>query len=313
MIRRRLQSIAGFFFLLFLCEHLFTNSQATLFLGDDGKGFIDAVNWIHSLPYLQVIELTFIGLPLLVHVWFGVERVMMAKYNSSSLPGDGSHTALPYWKNIAFTWQRITSILLIVAIGLHIYYMRFLKEPQEASLGIFSEYFVKASVDPGLYTLAPRLDLALFDKEMISQADEELRRQQPFIMQPPEQYNKEFAEKVRADEKVLLQKDIVATMKSLQPASDEVVVMAHTFGTASLMMLRDTYKSILLCTLYSLFVIMAAFHGCNGLWTFAITWGVALSAGSQRFIRLVSNMLMALLIFFGLACIWGVYWINLRY
>ncbi len=311
MLRRRLQSVAGFFFLLYLVEHLFTNSQATLFLGDDGKGFIEAVNWIHTLPYLQVIELTFIGLPLLVHVYLGFERIWMARINS--IPSDGSHVQLPYGKNIAFTWQRVTSVLLIVAIGLHVYYMRFYKVPTEVSSGVFSEHLVKVSLDPGLYTLAPRLDLTLFDKAMIDKAREELRRKEPFMLEPPEQYNKEYAEKVRADEKVLLQKNIVAKMEELKPGSDELVAMSDNFGTAVLMMLRDTYKSVFICVLYSIFVLLSAFHGCNGLWTFAITWGVSASERSQRLVRIFSNALMCALIFLGFACIWGVYWINLRY
>ncbi len=297
--------------MLYLCEHLFTNSQATLFLGDDGKGFIEAVNWIHTLPYLQVIELAFIGLPLALHVWLGFERIWMARINS--IPTDGSHVQLPYWKNIAYTWQRVTSILLIVAIGLHVYYMRFYKVPTEVSSGVFSEHLVKVSLDPGLYTLAPRLDFALFDRANIDKAAEDLRRKEPFIMPPPEQYNKEYAEKVKADEKVLLQKNIVAKMQELKPGLGELVAMSDNFGTAVLLMLRETYKSVYLCILYSIFVLLAAFHGCNGLWTCAITWGVAASQRGQRIVRIFSNALMCLLIFLGLACIWGVYWINLRY
>ncbi len=314
-IARRLQSIAGFFFLLFLCEHLFTNSQATLFLGDDGKGFIDAVNWIHSLPYLQVVELTFIALPLLVHVWFGIERIRMAKINS--VPSDGTKTSLEYKRNIAFTWQRITSILLIVLIGLHVLYMRFLKEPKTVHYGVFSEHFVKVDIDPGLYSIAPRLNLMLFDATMIKRAEDVLKSQALPLLQEPlferPSFNAALADAVKKDEHIDLERRFVAQMSKLNPAQDELVVMCDSFGTASLLMLRDTYKSIWMCGIYSLFVIIACFHGCNGLWTFAITWGVSLSARSQKLVRIASNALMALLIFFGLACVWGVYWINLRY
>lgn len=314
-IARRLHSLAGIAFLLFLCEHMFTNSQATLFLGDDGKGFVDAVNWIHSLPYLQVIELTFIALPLLVHTWWGVERMKQAKINS--IPTDGKTASLPYTRNIAFTWQRITSILLIVGLGLHIYYMRFHKEPHSEHYGVFSEHFVKVSVDPGLYTLAPRLNLMLFDKNMINHAEGVLSSQHLPILQEPlferPSFNPDLAQMTKNDERIQLEKRFVAAMKKLDPGSNEVVAMCDTFGTASLMVVRDTFKSVWLCIVYSLFVIMACFHGCNGLWTFAITWGVSLSERSRVRLRLVSNMLMALLMFFGLACIWGVYWINLRY
>lgn len=288
-VARRLQSIAGFAFFLFLCEHLFTNSQATLFLGDDGRGFIDAVNWIHSLPYLQVLEITLIGLPLLIHVWWGIQRLYIAKCNSMQLP---------YTRNIAFTWQRITSILLIVAIGLHVYYMRFLKQPQELSSGIYQEYVVKLSVDPGLYTIAPRLNLRLFDEKMI----EKMEKEQKLPFDAP--FEKPH---------VNLEKQILQDMEKHKPGANEVLVLADNVGAPFLMVLRDTYKSMLFCVLYSIFVVIASFHGANGLWTFAITWGVSLSERSRVVVRYFSNILLVLLLFMGLACIWGVYWINLRY
>jgi succinate dehydrogenase/fumarate reductase cytochrome b subunit len=58
---------------------------------------------------------------------------------------------------------------------------------------------------------------------------------------------------------------------------------------------------------------MAAFHSCNGLWTLCITWGVTLSERSRLWMRALCHSLMGLLIFLGLSCIWGVYWVNLRY
>jgi len=280
---RRLQSLAGFVFLLFLIEHLLTNSQATLFLGDDGRGFIDAVNFIHSLPYLQLIEITFIGLPILAHVWWGIKRLRMAKLNSRSLP---------YARNVAFTWQRITSVLLIVGVFLHVSYMRFLKQPQEISSGAYQEYLVKLSVDPGLYTVAPRLNLKLIDQKMLDKIEKEkkLPFQAPFV-----------------------ENKILGDLKNQTLGPNEVLALSDNVGVSFLLVLRDTYKSIWLSVLYSLFVVIAAFHACNGLWTFAITWGISLSERSRQLVRVVSNVLMALLVFFGFVCIWGVYWINLRY
>lgn len=227
---RRLHSLAGVLFLLFLCEHLFTNSRAALIFGDQGKSFVDMVNGIHSLPYLLVLELSFIWLPLAVHVWWGIDRMRSAKLNSFATDG-GAPSLQSYPRNQAFTWQRITSVILIVAIGLHVYYMRFLEQPELVN----NEYIAKLS--------------------------------------------------------------------------DTVVVKADTFGGAFLLVLEDTFKSLALCIAYSLFVIAAAYHGCNGLWTFAITWGISLSERARVCVRLVSNGLMLLLMFLGLVCIWGIYWV----
>ena len=53
-IRRRAHSLMGLWLVLFLIEHLFTNSQAALLIGDNGSGFVKAVNALKSLPYFQL-------------------------------------------------------------------------------------------------------------------------------------------------------------------------------------------------------------------------------------------------------------------
>jgi succinate dehydrogenase / fumarate reductase, cytochrome b subunit len=237
----------------------------------------------------------------------------MAKINSQS--SDGKNPSLPYSRNIAYTWQRITSILLIIGIGLHVYYMRFHKEPESVQYGLQQEHFVKLSVDPGLYVLAPRLNLLLFDAHMIALADSAVHgpMQAPKVHSSNQKFNPDLAIAAKKEEHVQVEKQYVDAMKKLAPDASEVVAMCGSFGTASLMMLRDTFKSVWMCIIYTLFVLVACFHGCNGLWTFAITWGVSLSENSRRLVRVASNALMALLIFLGLSSIWGVYWINLRY
>ncbi len=71
-IWRRAHSLTGIWLVLFLIEHLFTNSQAALYIGDDGLGFVSSVNWLKNLPYLQVIEIFLLGVPFLIHgIWGG--------------------------------------------------------------------------------------------------------------------------------------------------------------------------------------------------------------------------------------------------
>jgi succinate dehydrogenase / fumarate reductase cytochrome b subunit len=228
--------------------------MSALFIGDDGKGFIDSVNFIHSLPYLPVIEILLVGVPIAVHGLYGIDRLRSARYNSFAT--DGARPSLPLPKNRAFTWQRITSMLLVVGLGLHIYYMRFHNQPKEAEAG----FQVELSKDAGLVNVASRLHTKL----------------------------------IAVDE-------------------ERVIATSDNVGTAFLLVVRDTFKSIPLCFLYSLFVLLAVFHSCNGLWTFSITWGISLSERSRVVIRHVANALMLLLFFLGFAAIWGVYWLNLRY
>ena len=79
-----------------------------------------------------------------------------------------------------------------------------------------------------------------------------------------------------------------------------------------LFMVRETFKSLLMCILFTIFVLAAAFHAFNGVWTALITWGAILSYRSQLALRPIVWIGSALLIFFGLAAIWGSFWINLR-
>ena len=50
-IWRRVHSLMGLWLVLFLMEHLLTNSQAALLLGDNGKMFVQMVNGLHNLPF----------------------------------------------------------------------------------------------------------------------------------------------------------------------------------------------------------------------------------------------------------------------
>jgi len=277
---RRLQSLTGFLLFLFLCEHLLTNSQVAFFWGDEGRGFIAAADFIHSLPYLPAIEIGVLAVPIGVHVWWGVQYVQKAKYNSQR--SDGRTPSLPFSRNVAYTWQRITALLLVVGIFLHVAYMRFIKQPEAIERQNRTEYVAGVSYDPGLATLAPKVDVKVYDAK-------EAR-----------------ALSARSEDVHWLK----AIRKRTQRA-DERAVVADSFGAAFLMVLRDTFRSPFLCCLYSLFVIVAAFHACNGLWTFTISWGVALTESARYGFRLLSNVFMYLLIFLGLASIWGAYWVTL--
>ena len=85
----------------------------------------------------------------------------------------------------------------------------------------------------------------------------------------------------------------------------EKIVEVPDIGSAYLLVLQDTFSSTLLQVLYSIFVVIAAFHSCNGLWTFSITWGIATTEKSQKLARYLSSALSFLLMAFGIGCIWG--------
>lgn len=269
---RRLHSLTGLWFVLFLVEHLITNSQAALLLGDSGKGFVRMVNLIHNLPYLTVIEVAFLGIPILIHTCWGIRYALTAKPNS--MRNDGSKPYLKYNRNHAYTWQRITSWILVVLLILHIVKFRFLEYPHTLNGGAQPTYYVTVTTDSGLYAVADRLNVKLYNEQKLKEEDS------------------------------------INALTSIQLKPRELVAVAPTFGTASLLTVRDTFKSPVWGIIYTVFVLSACFHAFNGLWTSMLTWGWVIRESAQTGARKVAIALMLIIAFLGLAAVWGSYFLN---
>lgn len=299
-IAKRLQSIAGLWLVVYLFQHLLVNSQAALFVGNDGLGFIESVNSIHELPYLPIIELAVLAVPILIHMLLGIKYLRTSEENSFG--GDGKKPYLPeYGRNRAYTWQRITSWLLIVGIIAHVIHMRFIEYPSSAQKGHQRYYMVKVEEAEGIQTLGERLDVALYSPEQIEALKLNL---------PKEAAN---AAKSVAEQTLQQDKKFIHALESKNLTKGQIMAVAKDFGTAELLMVRETFKSPLMIFLYTLFVLAACFHGFNGLFTFMIKWGITLTQQSQRLMLKIAKFLMVLTIFFGLSAIFLTYWVNLRY
>lgn len=300
-IIKRFHSLMGFWLVLFLFQHLLLNSQAALWIGDDASGFVKGVNAIQDLPYVQAIEILFIAFPLVIHAFWGILYLRTAKINS--LPSDGSTPSLTHYsRNHAFTWQRWTSWILLFGITAHVIQMRFLEYPSEAQINSKHYYMVKLEYDQGLDTLAPRLNFQLYSKKRIQELENENLAPPAFLSQSPEQ-----------KQEIKQKKEWLNKLKSHNLRPVDMVAVSSSFGTAELLMVRETFKNPLMIFLYTIFVLASAFHAFNGLWTFMISWGITLSARSQMMMRHFSNGLMLLITFLGLAAIWGTYWLNLKH
>ena len=317
-IWRRLHSLMGLWLVLFLIEHLLVNSQAALLLGDNAKGFVDGVNAIHNLPYLPVIEIFLLGVPIAIHGVLGVKYLFTAKFNSGG--SNGTVPAMKYGRNRAFTWQRLSSWILLVGIILHVAKFRFIDYPDSVNQGENSYYFIPVTVDKGLYTVAARLGVTLYSAEQITAERKEFedRHDEQALVDA----SKTFEDNNVYDH----QQQVILTsaqayeqklqwlqvLEKQNVDGSQVVAVAKDFGTASVLAVRDTFKDPIYVGLYTIFVLAACFHGFNGLWTFCITWGVVLRVAAQQRILRWAWALMILVTFLGLAAIWGTYWLNLK-
>ncbi len=317
-IWRRLHSLMGFWLVLFLINHLLANSQAALLLGDNARGFVNSVNAIHNLPYLPVIAIFLLGFPFAIHGVLGVKYLFTSKSNSGG--SDGTKPAMKYGRNRAYTWQRLSSWVLLVGIILHVAQFRFIDFPDSINQGENSYFFIPVTVDKGLYTVAARLGVKLYSSDQVTaeRKDFEDRYEEQTLVDASKTF--EDSDVYDHQQQVILtsaqayeQKLQWLQVLEKQKVNDhQVVAVAKDFGTASVLGVRDTFKSPLYVGLYTIFVLAACFHGFNGLWTFCITWGVVLKVAAQQRILRWAWALMILVTFLGLAAIWGTYWLNLK-
>jgi succinate dehydrogenase / fumarate reductase cytochrome b subunit len=270
--RRRMHSLMGLWLVIFLIEHLITNSQAALYVGNDGAGFIQMVNFLHSVPYLQFVEVGLLGIPILYHAWWGVQYLREGR--SNSWPGNGASPVQSYARNHRYTWQRITSWILLVAVALHVVQMRFIDFPVEGHQNGKTVHMVRVTRDDGLVSVARRVGATVYEAEVFARG-------------------------------------MTSEGKLWELNEDEVIVASEQFGVAVLMSVRDTFKSPLMMGLYTVFVLAAAYHALNGLWTFMITWGITLTKRSQALMSCASIGMFILLAFLGLASVFGTYYLNL--
>lgn len=108
---RRLHSLTGILFGLYVAFHLFIN--ATIVQG--GHVYQAQVDKIHALPFLIAVEWATIYLPILFHGVYGTWIIFTGQ------PNNGSY---PFFQNGLYLFQRISAIILIAFIAFHIISMK---------------------------------------------------------------------------------------------------------------------------------------------------------------------------------------------
>ncbi len=110
---RKVHSLSGLLPIgIFLCVHLFINSLAL-------KGeiaFNQGVSLLHSVPYLWVLELLIIFIPLIFHALYGIWVVYLTRNNVLTYS---------YFRNWLFYLQRVTALITLVFVVWHVYVLRF--------------------------------------------------------------------------------------------------------------------------------------------------------------------------------------------
>lgn len=109
---RKLHSLLGVIPVgFFLVQHLFINH----FILYGPESFNRAAAFMGNLPLRIFLETFFIYLPLLYHAIYGLYIAFQAKHNIGTFS---------YFRNIMFTLQRITGIILIIFIAWHVWETR---------------------------------------------------------------------------------------------------------------------------------------------------------------------------------------------
>jgi succinate dehydrogenase / fumarate reductase cytochrome b subunit len=112
-VLRKLHQLTGIMPLgLFLLEHFYTNSKAL----QSAKAFNEAVIELQNIPYIVLLEVFGILLPLTYHAVYGLFITFEAKPNN---------LAYGYARNWFYTLQRVTGVILFFFILFHVLNFRF--------------------------------------------------------------------------------------------------------------------------------------------------------------------------------------------
>jgi len=112
-ILRKLHQLTGIMPLgFFLLEHFYTNSKAL----NGAADFNTAVKDLQSIPYILLIEIGGIFVPLIYHAVYGMVITVEARPNN---------LYYPYSRNWFYTIQRVTGVILFFFITFHVLNFRF--------------------------------------------------------------------------------------------------------------------------------------------------------------------------------------------
>jgi succinate dehydrogenase / fumarate reductase cytochrome b subunit len=134
---RRLHSLTGLVFGGYLVVHLLINAT----IAQGGNAYQTQVDKIHDLPFLPVIEWTFIYLPIIYHTVYGVWITLTGQ------PNVGHYS---YRKNWFYFFQRVSAVVIVFFIIFHVFALKY---------GLFGTNLAFNAHGGALRTVAQHMDV----------------------------------------------------------------------------------------------------------------------------------------------------------
>lgn len=142
---RRLHSLTGLVFGGYLIVHLLINATIAQWFNTFGVASYQAqVDKIHSLPFLPLIEWTFIYLPILYHTFYGIWITVTGQPNIKNYP---------YAKNYFYVAQRVSAIYLVLFMLFHVLAFKY---------GVFGNRFAFNAHGGAMESVARHFDANFF-------------------------------------------------------------------------------------------------------------------------------------------------------
>jgi succinate dehydrogenase / fumarate reductase cytochrome b subunit len=142
-VLRKLHQLSGIVPLgLFLLEHFYTNSKA---LAGEAS-FNTAVTELQAIPYVLLVEICGIFLPLIYHAVYGIVITVEARPNNLHYP---------YPRNWFYLIQRLTGVILFFFITFHVLNFRFGLIPGLNNLSVANNPDQAFGIVSGEFALVP--------------------------------------------------------------------------------------------------------------------------------------------------------------
>lgn len=113
---RRLHSLSGIVPIgAFMVAHLFANSVAVF----SPENYNTIINFLRSIPYLEIVEFLFLFAPILFHIGYGILIYKTAR------PNQMQYSHLENWR---YFLQRVTGVIGIFYVWFHVFQFRFVED-----------------------------------------------------------------------------------------------------------------------------------------------------------------------------------------